>query len=165
MNAPQVIFIILSLVALGGAVGVVANRNLFRAALFLVLSFIGVAGFYVLLEVEILAMLQLLVYVGAISILIIFAVMLSRRMMSPEFRARNEQWLLGLGVAVALFAVLAYILLTVSWSPIAREAPQDAIVRLGQALVDPEQYVLPFEVASILLLVALVGAVIIAREK
>jgi NADH:ubiquinone oxidoreductase subunit 6 (subunit J) len=165
MIAPRVIFVILSLVALGGAVGVVANRNLFRAALFLVLSFIGVAGLYVLLEVEILAMLQLLVYVGAISILIIFAVMLSRRMMSPEFRARNEQWLLGLGVAVALFAVLAFVLLSVSWPVVATEAPQDAITRLGQALVDPEQFVLPFEVASVLLLVALVGAVIIAREK
>jgi NADH-quinone oxidoreductase subunit J len=167
MIASRVIFIILSLVALGGALGVVANRNLFRAALFLVLSFIGVAGFYVLLEVEILAMLQLLVYVGAISILIIFAVMLSRRMMSPEFRARNEQWLLGLGVAVALFAVLAYVLLSVSWPvPVeATDAPSDGIVRLGQALVDPEQFALPFEVASILLLVALVGAVIIAREK
>ena len=165
MIAPRVIVIILPLVALGGAVGVVANRNLFRAALFLVLSFLGVAGLYVLLEVEILAMLQLLVYVGAISILIIFAVMLSRRMMSPEFRARNEQWLLGLGVAVALFAVLAYVLLSVSWPTEVRDAPPDAIVRLGQALVDPEQFVLPFEVASILLLVALVGAVIIAREK
>lgn len=165
MIAPRVIFVILSLVALGGAVGVVANRNLFRAALFLVLSFIGVAGLYVLLEVEILAMLQLLVYVGAISILIIFAVMLSRRMMSPEFRARNEQWLLGLGVAVALFAVLAFVLLSVSWPVEATEVPQDAIARLGKALVDPEQFVLPFEVASVLLLVALVGAVIIAREK
>jgi NADH:ubiquinone oxidoreductase subunit 6 (subunit J) len=165
MIVPRVIFVLLSLVALAGAVGVVANRNLFRAALFLVLSFIGVAGLYVLLEVEILAMIQLLVYVGAISILIIFAVMLSRGMMSPEFRARNEQWLLGLGVAVAMFAALAYVLLSVTWPVTVKEAPQDAIVQLGQALVDQNQFLLPFEVASVLLLVALVGSVIIAREK
>jgi NADH-quinone oxidoreductase subunit J len=91
MNSSQVIFIILSAVALIGAVGVVTNRNLFRSALFLVLSFIGVAGFYVLLEAEFLAMVQILVYVGAISILIIFAVMLSRRMMAPDTQFLNEQ--------------------------------------------------------------------------
>jgi NADH-quinone oxidoreductase subunit J len=165
MNVSQVVFIILSAVALIGAVGVVTIRNLFHAALFLVLSFVGVAGMYVLLEAEFLAMVQLLVYVGAISILIIFAVMLSRRIMSPEFKARNEQWIGGLIVAVALFAVLAFILLTVNW-PTARAAvPDDAISELGMALVSPDQFVLVFEVASVLLLVALVGAVIIARER
>jgi len=165
MTVSHIVFIILSLVALGGAAGVVVTRNLFRSALFLVLSFVGVAGFYILLEVEILAMIQLLVYVGAISILIIFAIMLSRQIMSPEFKARNEQWLGGLVVAVALFAVLAFVLLKVAW-PVAQAAvPEDSISRLGMALVDDKQFLLPFEVASVLLLVALVGAVIIAREK
>jgi NADH:ubiquinone oxidoreductase subunit 6 (subunit J) len=165
MNVSQVVFVILSAVALVGALGVVTNRNLFRAALFLVLSFVGVAGLYILLEVEILAMVQLLVYVGAIAILIIFAVMLSRRLMSPEYEAQNEQWAWGVVVAVALFAVLAYVLLRVSWPTVESTVPGDAISRLGQALVNPNGFVLPFEVASVLLLVALVGAVIIAREK
>ena len=162
---PHVVFVILSAVALIGAVGVVTVRNLFHAALFLVLSFVGVAGFYVLLEAEFLAVVQLLVYVGAISILIIFAVMLSRQLMSPEFKARNEQWLIGLLTAAALFIVLVFILLQVSWPTVPASAPEDAISALGQALVSPDQFVLVFEVASVLLLVALVGAVVIARER
>jgi NADH-quinone oxidoreductase subunit J len=167
MNFAQVVFILLGLITLVGAGGVVLHRNLFRAALFLVLSFVGVAGIYVLLEAELLAMIQLLVYVGAISILIIFAVMLSRQMMSPEFKSRNEQWFGGLAAAVLLFAVLAVVLLTVRWpvDPTGAAVPPGMIAALGEALVSPQQYVLPFEVASVLLLVALVGAVIIAREK
>jgi NADH:ubiquinone oxidoreductase subunit 6 (subunit J) len=165
MNVSQVVFIILSIAALGGALGVVVNRNLFRAALFLVLSFVGVAGYYILLEAEFLAMVQILVYVGAISILIIFAIMLSRQIMSPEYRARNEQWLYGVVVAIVLFGILAFILLSVNWQTSENPVPAGTIVRLGQALLSPEGFLLPFEVASVLLLVALVGAVIIAREK
>jgi len=166
MSVSHVIFIILSAVALIGAVGVVTNRNLFRAALFLVLSFVGVAGFYILLEVEFLAMVQILVYVGAISILIIFAIMLSQRMMSSDYVARNEQWLGGLLAALALFGLLAFILLAVDWptAPLA-DVPAETISALGQAFVNPDQFLLVFEVSSVLLLVALVGAVIVAREK
>jgi NADH-quinone oxidoreductase subunit J len=165
MIAAYIVFVILSAVALVGAVGAVTSRNIFHSALFLVLSFIGVAGFYVLLEAELLAMIQLLVYVGAIAILIIFAIMLSRRLMSSEFKARNEQWILALLAAVVLFAVLAVVLWFVQWPTAQAEAPTDAIVMLGEALVSPDQFLLPFEVASVLLLVALVGAVIVAREK
>jgi NADH-quinone oxidoreductase subunit J len=165
MSFPQIVFIVLSAITLIGALGAVTSRNLFHAALFLVLSFIGVAGFYILLEAEFLAMVQLLVYVGAISILIIFAVMLSRRMMSPEVKTRNEQWAWGLVAAVVLFAILSFILLRVAWPVAEISLPDDLMTELGRALVDPGQYLLIFEVASVLLLVALVGAVIIARER
>jgi NADH-quinone oxidoreductase subunit J len=165
MNSSQLVFIVASAIALGGALGVVTTRNLFRAALFLVLSFVGVVGLFVLLEAELLAMIQLLVYVGAISILIIFAIMLSQRLMSPEFRAQNEQWLIALVAAVILFGLLLVVLLQVNWPIRPAEVPPDTISLLGQALVSPDQFVLVFEVASVLLLVALVGAVIIARER
>ena len=170
MNGSQVtmshiIFILLSAITLAGGLGVVLNRNLFRSALFLVLSFVAVAGFYILLEAEFLAMVQILVYVGAISILIIFAIMLSRRMMSSEFKAFNEQWAWALVAALALFAILAFVLLGVGWPTVEASVPENAISDLGQALVSPDQFALVFEVASVLLLVALVGAVIIAREK
>ena len=165
MNSTQVIFIILSAVALIGALGVVVSRKLFHAAIFLVLSFVGVAGFYVLLEAEFLAAIQILVYVGAIAILIIFAIMLSRRMMSSEYRARNEQWLWALVAAVALFVILVVILVQVNWPVVEAAVPGNTVSELGQALVSPDQYLLVFEVASVLLLVALVGAVIIARER
>jgi len=91
--------------------------------------------------------------------------MLSRRMMSDDVQARNEQWLGALLAAVALFAVLVFVLLSVAWPTVTADAPSDAISQLGQALVDPEGYVLVFEVASILLLAALVGAIVIARER
>jgi NADH:ubiquinone oxidoreductase subunit 6 (subunit J) len=165
MSVSQVVFIILSIAALGGALGVVFTRNLFRAALALVLSFVGVAGFYVLLEAELLAMIQILVYVGAIAILIIFAIMLSQRMMSSEVQAWNEQWVGAVVIAVVLFAALVFILSGVDWPTTEAQVPADSISQLGQALVSPDLYVLPFEVASVLLLVALVGSVIIAREQ
>ena len=165
MNVSQVIFLVLGAITLIGAVGVVTNRNLFYAALFLVLSFVGVAGLYILLEAEFLSMVQILVYVGAIAILIIFAIMLSRRMMSPDVKALNEQWVIALITAIVLFAILGFVLLQVAWPVDVAKVPRDAIAELGKALVDPDQYLLVFEVASVLLLVALVGAVIIARER
>jgi NADH:ubiquinone oxidoreductase subunit 6 (subunit J) len=165
MSMQPVVFIILSAIAIAGALGVVLNRRLFRSALFLALSFIGVAGLYILLEVELLAMIQLLVYVGAIAILIIFAIMLSRQAMATDDKVLNEQWALGGVVAVALFAVLAYILLKVKWPVVEAAAPAEGIRRLGEALISSNGFILPFEVASVVLLVALVGAVIIAREK
>jgi NADH-quinone oxidoreductase subunit J len=165
MNSTQVIFIILSAVALIGALGVVVSRKLFHAAIFLVLSFVGVAGYYVLLEAEFLAAIQILVYVGAIAILIIFAIMLSRRLMSPEFKARNEQWLWAVVVGVALFVILVVILVQVNWPVVEAAVPEGTVSELGQALVNPDQFLLVFEVASVLLLVALVVAVIIARER
>jgi len=161
----HVVFIILSAIALIGALGVVLNRRLFRSALFLVLSFVGVAGFYILLEVELLAMIQLLVYVGAIAILIIFAIMLSRQAMVADDKVLNEQWILGGLAAVALCVALVYVLVQVNWPVVETAVPANSIQRLGESLVNPNGFVLPFEVASVLLLVALVGAVIIAREK
>ena len=68
-------------------------------------------------------------------------------------------------MAILLFVILAAVLLSVTWPTAPSDVPEDAIVQLGKALVEPEQFVLPFEVASVLLLVALVGSVIIAREK
>jgi NADH-quinone oxidoreductase subunit J len=165
MSMQHVVFIILSAIALIGALGVVLNRRLFRSALFLVLSFVGVAGFYILLEVELLAMIQLLVYVGAIAILIIFAIMLSRQAMAADDKVLNEQWVLGWFVAIALFAALVYVLVQVNWPVVEAAVPANSIQRLGETLVNPNGFVLPFEIASVLLLVALVGAVIIAREK
>ena len=165
MTIQHAVFIILSAIALVGALGVVLSRRLFRSALFLVLSFVGVAGFYILLEAGLLAMIQLLIYVGAIAILIIFAIMLSRQAMVADDKVLNEQWALGGLVAVLLLAALVYVLVQVNWQVVEGPVSANSIQRLGESLVNPNGFVLPFEVASVLLLVALVGAVIIAREK
>ncbi len=95
MTVSHVVFIILSVLVLGGALSMVITKSMFRAALFMALSFVGVAGLFVILEAELLGMLQLLVYVGAIAILIIFAIMLSRRIMSADEPAFAQQWTLG----------------------------------------------------------------------
>lgn len=163
MNVAQGVFILLSAVTLGAALGVVTNRNLFHSALLMILAFVGVAGLYLLLEAGFLAAVQVLIYVGAIAILIIFAVMLTRGLMLGKERQINEQWAFAAIAALLLFGLLAVVLLRVGWPVTQALPPADTIARLGQALMGP--YVLPFEVASVLLLVALVGAIIIARES
>ena len=159
----QVVFIVLSIMTLGAALAVVTSKNLFHSALFLILSFVGVAGLYVLLEAGFLAAVQILIYVGAISILIIFAIMLTRRLMAKDLVQRNAQWGISALVAVLLFALLGFVLLGVNWPVDGGDVSAESISILGQELMST--YALPFEVASVLLLVALVGSIIIARER
>ena len=164
-----IVFLILTVMTLGGALGVVVSRNLFHSALFLVLSFAGVVGYYVLLDAGFLAVVQLLIYIGAIAILILFAVMLTRGLMDKRQSQTNQQWLIAGLAAFLTFIVLAVVLWQVDW-PVASEqvlaSPSMAIgakgSQLGQDLLGT--YVIPFEVASVLLFVALIGAVILARE-
>jgi len=163
MSIMQVVFLVLAVAAVGSAVGVVTSRNMFYSALLLVACLFTVAGFFVLLEATFLAAVQVLIYVGAIAVLILFAVMLTERMMSKTVRAWNEQWWVALLVAIALVAVMLYVVINADWQISAAETPTDAIVALGQTLLST--YVLPFEVASVVLLMALIGAIIIAREE
>lgn len=159
----QVMFIVISAVTLISGALVVTTRSLFRSALWLVLAFFGIAGLFVLLNAEFLAVAQVLIYVGAISILIIFAIMLSRGVMDPETRRFNDQWGVVAGFAAVLFVLLAAILTRVQWPVTAGEVPAGAIQRLGADFVGA--YVIPFEVASVLLVAAMIGAIIIARER
>jgi NADH:ubiquinone oxidoreductase subunit 6 (subunit J) len=162
----QVLFIVFGVITLGAALMVVTRRNVFHAALFMILSFFGVAGLYVLLEAPFLAGVQLFIYIGGISILIIFAIMLTRDMMDPDIAGRNSQWIWAALVTVALCAVLVWTVLSYDgWAAASGAVPEDTIARLGKALVDQEGLALPFEVASVLLLVALIGAVTVARER
>ena len=166
MSVEQGVFVVLSAITLLGGWVVITNRSLYRAALGMVLSFFGVAGLYALLNVGFLAVVQVLVYVGAISILIIFAIMLTRGVMDREIVQRNTQWLISALVALALFGVMGYTLvfrMADGWALSSAGLPEKPIEMLGEALVTT--YTLPFEVASVLLLVALVGAILIARER
>ncbi len=160
----KVVFLLVSLFTVGSALMVVTHKNLFSSALFLVASFFGVAALYVLLEAEFLAVAQVLIYVGAIATLIIFAIMLTRGMMSGRTSPRNDQaaWA-GLASVVLGLVLLYVVVFRVQWPVVEKPVPPDAIEQLGRALVG--RYVVPFEVASVLLLAALVGAVLIAREK
>lgn len=174
MTSQQVIFIILAVITLASGLVVVTNRNLFHAALAMMLSFFGVAGFYVLLEAPFLAASQLLVYIGAISILIIFAIMMTRRLMSTDESPFNSQWVAALFGTLLIGGLILFVIVGV-FSPfgdiiIANSAPpslavQESTVLLGRSFVDPDQYVIPFEIASVLLLGALVGSIAIARPE
>ncbi|MDA0243908.1 MAG: NADH-quinone oxidoreductase subunit J [Chloroflexi bacterium] len=167
----QIIFILISVITLGAAVQVVTNRNLFHAALYMMASFVGVAGLYALLEAGFLAATQLLVYIGAISILVIFAIMMTRRLMQTTESPYNSQWIWGGIAAVLTFGLLTAVILQVlpldaGFAPqgaAVEAALQNNVVILGHAFVDANQFVLPFELASVLLLAALVGAIIVAR--
>ena len=159
----SVIFAILAGITLGSALMVVTSRNLLHSALWLIVSFFGIAGIFILLQAEFLAVVQVLVYIGAIAMLIIFAIMLTRRIMDPQQPRFNSQWGLVGGFAALLFVGLAAVVTRVAWPVVAGEVPADAIAQLGVDFVGV--YAVPFEIASVLLVVAMIGAIIIARER
>lgn len=159
----QILFIVFSLAVLGFAVLTVTARKMFHAALALVGALFSVAALYILLEAEFLAVVQVMVYVGAIATLIVFAIMLSRDMMRRDIRSVNDQWLAGLIAALLLFLLLAFVVTRTGWGTVTAAVPTDAIPMLGGLLVS--DYLVVFEVASVLLLVGMIGAIIIARER
>jgi NADH-quinone oxidoreductase subunit J len=162
VSVSQGLFILLAVLAVGGAGGVAVTRNLFHAALFLVLSLAGVAGLYVLLDAGFLAAVQVLVYVGAIAILIIFAVMLSHDLMARGEPRGSRRWWPAASLGTALAAVLGVMLVRLGDRADQANGSPASLEQLGAALVGP--YALPFELASVLLLAALIGAVLLARE-
>ncbi len=160
---PVLIFAAASLVTLGAAIAVVTNKNILHSALFLVLAFVGVASIYVMLEAPFIAVIQVLVYIGAIAILIVFAIMLTRKLMSKELEQRNAQWIWAALGSLALFGVLAWIVYSANWPASGALPPQDQITVLGNELLST--FVVPFEIASVLLLAALIGSIVIGRER
>ena len=149
------------------AVLVVTVRNLVHAALWLIATLFGVAILYVLLEAGFLAVVQIVVYIGAIAILFIFAVMLTRRDLLSQTSQTNANWPVALGVSALALVGIAFIVrgFIFSLDRIPAPAPDNTLELLGQALISPNLFVLPFEVASVLLLAALIGAVYVAMNK
>jgi NADH-quinone oxidoreductase subunit J len=165
-GATEVVVGLLGALTLGSAVLVVTLRNLYHCALFLALSFTGVAGLYVVLSAEFLAAVQVLIYVGAITVLILFAVMLTERITD----ARGEVVARQKGPALLLAAVLALMLADMVYAtpwaaiqaPVLAVHPSTTMI-LGRELLTT--YLIPFEVASVILLAALVGAVVLAKQE
>jgi NADH-quinone oxidoreductase subunit J len=165
----QVLFLIIGGFILVAAVLAVTVRNIIHAALWLIASFFAVGALYFLMEAEFLGVAQVLVYVGAISILILFAIMLTRDTSNAEEQGLGRRWWTALVAVAALFGLLlAPTVLTAEWATVPPPQPgQPAAIatarEIGTAFM--REYLLPFEVASILLLVALVGAIVIAFEE
>ena len=167
MTALQIIFLIAAAVILASAVMVTVTRNLVHAALWLIAALFGVAVVFAVLEAGFLAVVQVVVYIGAIAIMFIFAVMLTRREMLDKGPQMNKRaWLAGL-LGVLLFASMVYMLSTwVGFNQLpSLVGDTDTLALLGNALLLPSAYLLPFEVASVLLLAALVGAVYVASNR
>lgn len=169
MTLTQIVFIITAGVMLVSAVMVVTSPKLLHAGLWLILTLLMVGVTYVLLENPFFGVVQLLVYIGAIAILIIFAVMLTRKVMFDDSSPFSKEKVIAAIAGVIVFALLVVIIQAFPGASLTAHgniAPgQEGIAQLGQALVSPDQYMIPFEVASILLLAAMVGAIFIAREK
>jgi NADH:ubiquinone oxidoreductase subunit 6 (subunit J) len=188
----DIVFWLLSLVAIGAALGVVLVRDLFRAALLLVVVFVAVAGLFVMLSAEFLAVVQVLIYAGAISVLIIFAVMLTRdvqqgnlpnRLQFPavlfaslllaavtmaavdtqwEFLPESQQ---GRAELVQTGAVATLTGETLAESGVTAPEEQAELQEAGLADLLIGDFVLPFEAVSVLLLAALIGALVLVRPR
>jgi NADH-quinone oxidoreductase subunit J len=168
MTAEQILFLVAGVLLLVSAVCVVTTRNLLHAALWLVAALFGVAVLFALLRANFLVVVQIVVYIGAIAILFIFAVMLTRRELRDTGRqTRKSWWLVAL---IVVFISVGLVLVAFGIPDAGRlpaEMPQDldTVSRLGESLVTGQEYLLPFEVASVLLLAALVGAVYAASTS
>ena len=170
-------------VGIFSALAVVSERDIFRAALFLVVSFLVVAGLFVLLNAEFLAVVQVLVYVGAISVLIIFAIMLTRN--AQEGNPFNSFRVPALFLASLVFAAIAFSVVVTDWNEweglgfqVApgehAEAPSHTEQGIRDVFGDTTQtiarlllrdFVLPMEAASVVLLAAVIGALALVRER
>jgi len=172
---PHMWFYMLSIVTLVGAWGVVSARNLVHAAMLLALVFVAIAGIFILLNAEFLAAIQVLVYAGGIVTLIIFAIMLSESITGQKAMAHNRQSVTALGVSVMMALVMIAILIydqngyfvgPSRWAiPMDRnEFPvMDNTTMIGRSLMST--YTLAFWIASIILMIALIGALIISRKE
>jgi NADH-quinone oxidoreductase subunit J len=167
MSVPLLLFFVLALVAIGSALGMLLSKSAVYAALFLVLNFGTVAVFYILLNAPFIAMSQVSVYAGAIMVLFLFVIMLLGTEMLPPQSALPWQRPLAIVLALILTVEGAYLLFVRKVTTGAIPQPVESFggpQAVGRALFS--QYLLPFEITSVLLLVAMLGAIILTqREK
>ena len=169
MTLDFALFLLLALIAIASALGMLLSRNAVYSALYLVLNFITVAVFYLVLGAPFIAMAQVTVYAGAIMVLFLFVIMLLGAESLPASEVLPWQRPLAIGLSVLLGLEAAYLLVTKArpagevTSPEAAINATENLRQLGIALFD--EYLLPFEVVSILLLVAMVGAIILTKKE
>ena len=158
-----IVFFIFAIIAVAAAWGVVTSKNIVHSALYLALSFTGVAVLYVLLNAEYLAAVQILVYTGAVSIMVVFAVMLTLRGDVSQSSPEIKKWGWGFAVGALVFVMVTLVILTnENWRILPMPVNSTGTtVEISNLLL--QWYMIPFEAAAILLTIALVGAVILAK--
>lgn len=168
MSLGLFIFFLMVVVTIVAAVAVVTSQNLVNAAMWLMVALFGAAIAFVLLQATYIAVIQVLVYIGAIAILIVYTIMLTRDPDEKHVPGVNKQWPIAAALSLVLFLGLAYFYYTLPQTNVlapALDGDLNAISQLGALLVSPDAYVLPFELASILLLAALIGSIVVAWRK
>jgi NADH-quinone oxidoreductase subunit J len=152
----------IAVVVLGASLGVVLARNLFHSVLWLALALVGTAGLFVMLHAEFLAAVQVLLYAGGVVTIVVFAIMLTERLVGSSLTQTNRGIVAGAVAAAAVFIGLAGTILR-AVPPAVAPAPQLTTASLGRAVLT--EWVLAFEVLGLLLLAALVGALYLARTE
>ena len=158
----DLLFIILSAVMIGSALLVVTLRDIIRCGLAMMVSFAALAGLYVLIGAPLVAAAQVLVYIGAISVLILFAIMLTQTKAAPARLVFQTQAAPAAIAAVILAVLIALTVGATNWNAVS------APIRVGTALLAQllfDQYVLPFEIVSVLLLAAVIGGIFLAKRE
>jgi NADH-quinone oxidoreductase subunit J len=157
-------FYLISALTVAGGLAAVLLKNTVHCALALTVAFAGLALLFLQLDAQFAGFAQILVYIGAVAILVVFAILLTRGSETPKEGVFSKTWLAGLAVAAAVFAVLGWAVLQAGpWFPKEGAAPVVTVNEIGEALMG--RYVLPLEIVAILLTAALIGAVIVAMHE
>lgn len=157
-------FIIIALLTITAAVAAMSLRNLVHCALALTVAFAGLAAVYLQLDAQFVGFAQILVYIGAVAILIVFAVLLTRGGEAPERSVFSASWAWGAVVALAVFGTLAWTIKnSLASERVAAPQVEATVKQIGDALMT--KYVLPLQVIGLLLTAALIGAVIVAMRE
>jgi NADH:ubiquinone oxidoreductase subunit 6 (subunit J) len=157
-------FALIAVLTVAGAVAAMSLRNLVHCALMLMVALAGVAALYLQLGAEFVGFAQFLIYIGAVAILIVFAILLTRGSEPPGQSIFSPKWVVGVGIAVAVFGLLSGVVL--SSRVLTREIrppPEATVHQIGDQLMG--KYILPLEVIGLLLTAALIGAVLIAMHE
>ncbi len=156
-----VAFWVLAVLTVGSAVAVAAVRNLIHALVLLITTFLGVAGLYITLSADFVAVVQVLIYAGAISVLLLFAIMLTP--LAGRDNAETFFQIPGLMLAGVVAFTIGIISLETDWSVVENGGFEETASEIGEALLS--KFVLPFEIAAVLLLVAMVGAIVLVHPE
>jgi NADH-quinone oxidoreductase subunit J len=159
----DIVFWLLAVLTVSAALAVVILRDVFRAALSLILLFLTIAVLYITLYADFLAVVQILIYVGAISILIIVAVMLTREVWhgSPSGKLRIP----ALVVSLLLLGTMVFTVISTQWETSGEPPQQPTTAAIGTNLFSQGGFILPVEISAVLLLAAILGAIVLMREK
>jgi NADH-quinone oxidoreductase subunit J len=163
MDLYEIAFYFFAVLTIASAIVVVSARSIIYSAFALLFTFFGVAGLYVLLNADFLAVTQLLVYVGGILVLLIFGIMLTTKVFDVPIRSETLHVVPAIFITGAIMGTLVGIMIRTEWFTISRLEWGPTTRFIGQKLMT--DFLLPFEVASVVLLIALLGAVIIARKE